>query len=235
MTKALSRKPLLISFSGVDGAGKSTQIENLRSALHAAGLKTTLLAFWDNVVVGAKYREGFVHRVYKSERGVGAPGKPVNRRDKNMRGWFLTLGRHFLYMLDAINLRRVVARASATGVDVVIMDRYIYDELANLNADNPVCRRFVRIVQAFVPQPDIAYLLDADPQAAYLRKPEYPVEFMKECRRSYFDLATLLRTMTIIPALGVMEAKLAVLRVAQHELAAQGRTADLVSGTLSAA
>jgi thymidylate kinase len=56
--------PLLISFSGVDGSGKSTQIESLRSALHAAGLKTTLLAFWDNVVVGVKYREGFVHKVY---------------------------------------------------------------------------------------------------------------------------------------------------------------------------
>ena len=41
--------PLLISFSGVDGSGRSTQIESLRSALHAAGLKTTLLAFWDNV------------------------------------------------------------------------------------------------------------------------------------------------------------------------------------------
>ena len=81
----------LFVVEGIDGSGKSTQIESLRSALHAAGLKTTLLAFWDNVVVGVKYREGFVHKVYKSERGIGAPGKPVNRRDKNVRGWHLTL------------------------------------------------------------------------------------------------------------------------------------------------
>ncbi len=78
MTHDASNSPLLISFSGVDGSGKSTQIDGLRTALHAAGLKTTLLAFWDNVVVGVKYREGFVHKVYKSERGIGAPGKPVN-------------------------------------------------------------------------------------------------------------------------------------------------------------
>lgn len=235
MTQGLHRKPLLISFSGVDGAGKSTQIENLCSALHAAGLKTTLLAFWDNVVVGVKYREGFVHKVYKSERGIGAPGKPVNRRDKNMRGWFLTLGRHFLYLLDTVNLRRVVARARKSGPDVVVLDRYIYDELANLNASNPLSRIFVKLMHAVAPQPDIAYLLDADPVAAYARKPEYPVEFMKKCRRSYFDLAAILRTMTIIPTLDLAEAKLAVLRVAQHELAAQGRTADLMSGKLSAA
>jgi len=232
----LAKKPLLISFSCVDGSGKSTQIENLRSALHAAGLSTTLLAFWDNVVVGVKYREGFVHKVYKSERGIGAPGKPVNRRDKNMRGWHLTMARHFLYLLDAVNLCRVVARAKKqSGADVVILDRYIYDELSNLNLSNPLSRAFVKFAHGLVPRPDIAYLLDADPVAAYARKPEYPVEFMKKCRRAYFDLATILKTMTVIPALALPEAKLAVLRVAQSELAAQGRTADLVSGKLEAA
>jgi thymidylate kinase len=227
--------PLLISFSGVDGSGKSTQIENLCSALHSAGLKTTLLAFWDNVVVGVKYREGFVHKVYKSERGIGAPGKPVNRRDKNMRGWHLTLARHFLYLLDSLNLRRVVARAKRSGVDIVILDRYIYDELSNLNLRNAFTRAFIRLVHGLVPRPDVAYLLDADPVAAHARKPEYPVDFMKKCRRSYFDLASLLKTMTIIPALPLSEAKMAVLKATERELAAQGRTTDLASGSLSAA
>jgi thymidylate kinase len=230
-----SGTPLLISFSGVDGSGKSTQIDSLRTALHGAGLKTTLLAFWDNVVVGVKYREGFVHKVYKSERGIGAPGKPVNRRDKNVRGWHLTLARHFLYLLDAMHLCRIVARARKSGADVVILDRYIYDELSNLNLSNPLSRTFVRFVHTFVPRPDIAYLLDADPVAAYARKPEYPVEFMKKCRRAYFGLAGILNTMTIIPALDLPEAKYAVLRAAERQLAAHGRSADLVSGSLSAA
>ena len=235
MNTAASNKPLLISFSGVDGSGKSTQIENLRSALHAAGLKTTLLAFWDNVVVGVKYREGFVHKVYKSERGIGAPGKPVNRRDKNVRGWHLTLARHFLYLLDAIHLCEVVARAKKSGADVIILDRYIYDELSNLNVNNSLSRSFIKFVHGFVPRPDIAYLLDADPVAAYARKPEYPVDFMKKCRRAYFDLASILGTMTVIPALNLPEAKAAVLRAAERELAAQGRSTDLLSGSLSAA
>ena len=229
------QKPMLISFSGVDGSGKSTQIENLRSALHAAGLTTQLLAFWDNVVVGVKYREGFVHKVYKSERGIGAPGKPVNRRDKNMRGWHLTLARHLLYLLDAINLCRVVARERNSGADVLILDRYIYDELSNLNMTNPLSRAFIRFVHSFVPRPDIAYLLDADPEAAYARKPEYPVDFMKKCRRAYFDLAGILRSMTVIPALSLPEAKTAVLRAAERKLAEQGRTEVLVSDGLTAA
>jgi thymidylate kinase len=214
-----TQQPLLVSFSGVDGSGKSTQIENLRSALHAAGLSTRLLAFWDHVVVGVKYREGFVHKVYKSERGIGAPGKPVNRRDKNMRGWHLTFARHFLYLLDALNLCRILAREKKAGSDVIILDRFIYDELSNLNLANPLSRAFVRLVHAFVPRPDIAYLLDADPASAYERKPEYPVEFMQKCRRAYFELANLLKTMTIIPGLDLPEAKAAVLKVAEAKLA----------------
>lgn len=236
-------KPFLITFSGVDGSGKSTQIESLRAALHAAGLKTRLLAFWDDVVVGVKYREGFVHKVYKSERGIGAPGKPVNRRDKNMRGWHLTAARHFLYLLDAVHLRRVLAREkkaarkgdSGGAIDVIILDRYIYDELANLNLHNRLTRSFIRLVRAFVPRPDVAYLLDADPAAAHARKPEYPVEFMKSCRRAYFDLAALLGSMTVIPALDLPEAKIAVLKTAEQRLAATGHAVELVTGSVTAA
>lgn len=235
MPRSPSQRSLLISFSGMDGSGKSTQIENLRSALHAAGLSTHLLAFWDNVVVGVRYREGFVHKVYKSERGIGAPGKPVNRRDKNMRGWHLTLARHFLYLLDALNLCRVVAQERKRGTDVIILDRYIYDELSNLKLANPFTRAFVRALHAVVPKPDVAYLLDADPIGAYERKPEYPLEFMKKCRQAYFQLANLLENLTIIPALSLPEAKAAVLKAAENKLTECGRRIALPANDIAAA
>ncbi len=131
-----ARRPQIVSFSGLDGSGKSTQIANLRQFLHSHGLSTQLLAFWDDVVVLTRYREGFVHKVYGSEKGIGAPGQPVNRRDKNVRKWYLSIVRHGLYLLDAIHLRMVIARARRTNADVIIMDRYIYDELANLPLSN---------------------------------------------------------------------------------------------------
>src|SRR5579864_6753741 len=108
-------RPMLISFSGIDGAGKSTQIEHLRAALAAAGYRVAQLAFWDDAVVLSRFREAVTHKVFKSEKGVGAPGKPVQRRDKNVRSWYLSLVRSALYLLDALHLRRVVARACRSG------------------------------------------------------------------------------------------------------------------------
>ncbi len=202
-----SRRTLLISFSGVDGAGKSTQIANLMNFAGQRGLSTRLLAFWDDVVVLSRYREGFVHKVYGSERGIGAPDKPVNRRDKNVRKWYLSLARHGLYLLDALHLVRVIARARRSGAEVAIMDRYIYDELANLPLTNPLTRTFVRAVNALVPRPDVAYILDADPEAARARKPEYPVDFLRLSRDSYLQLAQITGNMTVIPPLPLEAAK----------------------------
>jgi thymidylate kinase len=200
-------RPFIVSFSGMDGAGKSTQIAALRGLLEARGLRTRLLAFWDDVVVLSRYREGFVHKVFKSERGIGAPGKPVNRRDKNVRGWHVNLARHGLYLLDAINLRLVVSRVR--DADVLIMDRYIHDELANLPLSNALTRGFVRFAAAIAPRPDVAYVLDADPGAARERKPEYPLDFLRTCRDSYRQLAQMLG-MTVIRPSSIAEASAAI-------------------------
>ena len=62
----------------------------------------------------------------------------------------------------------------------------------------------------FVPRPDLAYLLDADPEEARARKPEYPVDFMQKCRIAYFRLANMLEHITVIPPLPLPQAKAAV-------------------------
>jgi thymidylate kinase len=203
-------RPIVISFSGMDGAGKSTQISNLQALAQQHGLKTTVLTFWDNVVVLSRYREGFVKKVFKSESGVGEPGKPVNRRDKNVRGWHVNGLRHGLYGLDALHLPQVLSKARREGADVIIMDRYIHDELANLPLENSLTRAYIKMVAKLVPQPDIAFVLDADPEAARARKPEYPLDFLHKVRESYLDLANLLGTITVVPALSLPEAKAVV-------------------------
>jgi hypothetical protein len=125
--------PILITFSGIDGAGKSTQIEKLREYLTQQGVSVRILTFWDNVAVLSSMRSGFSRKVLQSDGKVGSPDKPANRNDKNTRSFPLLVGRSLLHLLDVSRLRKIVRRERASGSGgVIIFDRYIYDQLAAL-------------------------------------------------------------------------------------------------------
>lgn len=183
--------PLIVSFSGIDGAGKSTQIEKLREYLAAHSVEVKELTFWDNVVMFPRMRSGFSRRVLQSDGKIGTPDKPADRRDKNTRNAPLLLGRSVLHLFDVVNLRRIVNRAKAENSGVVIFDRYIYDQLAALPIESWWARTFARILLRVAPKPDLSYVLDADPELARARKPEYPLEFMRKYRSSYLELRKL--------------------------------------------
>src|SRR3984957_16888395 len=97
-------RPILVSFSGIDGCGKSSQIEMLSNLLSQTGLFVDVLAFWDDVAVLKRWREFTSHTVFGSEKGIGSPDRPVNRRDKNVQSWYMTPVRWLLYSLDALSL-----------------------------------------------------------------------------------------------------------------------------------
>lgn len=193
----------IVSFSGIDGAGKTTQIHALESWLHQAGQRTTLLTFWDNVVVLPRFREFLSHKAFKGDQGIGSPEKPLERRDKNVTSLPVVAMRFFLYFTDAVSVCLKVRKLRGTDDDVVIFDRYIYDELANLPLNYWLTRVFVRFVAGLVPKPDVAYVVDAEPTAAFARKPEYPLEFLRSNREAYLTLSRITGDITVIEPLPV--------------------------------
>jgi thymidylate kinase len=182
-------RPIVLSFSGIDGSGKSTQIEILRTRLCQLGLRVRVLAFWDDVALLKRWREFTSHAIFQSEKGVGSPDRPVSRRDKNVQSWYMTPVRWFVYSIDALSLCNAVVETETVGADVVIFDRYLYDELANLPLNGPITQTYVLMLLKLVPRPDIAYWLDANPDEARDRKPEYPLDFLYHSSESYARLS----------------------------------------------
>ena len=193
-----SHRTTVVSFSGIDGAGKSTQIDALRQHFERRGLTVEVIPFWNRVAQLTSLREGAGHHIFKGEKGVGSPDKPVNRRDKNVRSWPMSVVRLGLYLLDAIATRAAVRRARRSGHGLVIFDRFIYDSLANLSVRRPGVRAYIRLVMSIVPQPDVSYILDADPVQARARKPEYPLEFIYINRQAYLDLTRQIDGLTVV-------------------------------------
>jgi len=226
------RRPQLVSFSGIDGSGKSTQIEALRVRLNEMGLRVVSVTFWDDVARLKGIRELSGHTLFKGEKGIGTPTRPINRRDKNVRAWYMTAVRFGLYFVDAISLRNVVKKALQADAEVVIFDRYHYDELANLGLRSKIAHAYVRLLLSLVPQPDISFLLDADPVQAWARKPEYPVDFLHSNRASYLALGEL-AGMTIVAPQPVDDVKREVIQQVLKKLspeALRGRKAGQLTG-----
>jgi thymidylate kinase len=217
-----------ISFSGIDGAGKSTQIARLSAVLRRQGLRVGLITFWDEIATLKRSREGAGKKLFKGDSGVGSPSAPIERRDKNVQTPIMTGVRLCLYLLDALSMRCAFAKAHRSGIDVVIFDRYTYDELANLNLRNPFLRAYARLLMQVVPRPTLSLVLDADPLQARARKPEYPLDFLHTNRRAYIELSELLGGITVIAPKSIQEAAEEILAYAMNAVpSAQARIANV--------
>ncbi len=206
--------PNFVSFSGIDGAGKSTQIEALCTWLREDNRKVLVIRFWDDVARLTQLRESTGHTLFKGDHGIGTPALPINRRDKNVKSSLMTGVRLILYFIDALSLRASVRKALLSDADLVIFDRYIYDEFANLSLRNPAIRMYIRLINKIVPKPQISYVLDADPVKARERKPEYPLEFLCINRQSFLDLNDLIGGISVIPPMPINDVKRIIFRLA---------------------
>ncbi len=208
----------IVSFSGIDGSGKTTQIETLSAYLAEAGLRVELIRFWDDVARFKGIRETSGHRIFKGDKGVGTPQAPIHRRDKNVQSGFMTCVRLFLYFADAISTRLAVKRALRSRFNVVIFDRYTVDEWANLNLRNPLIRTYIRLLTIFVPRPDVGFLLDAEPVKARARKPEYPLEFLERNRQAYLTLVDMIGGISVITPMAIAEVEKEVIAQTARKL-----------------
>jgi thymidylate kinase len=220
-----NRRPLIVSFSGIDGAGKSTQISSLTTFLESLGLRTKLITFWDDVVVLSRYREYMSLKAFGGDAGIGTPDAPVNRRDKNVTSWPVTVLRFFLYLADSVRLRLLTHGIDRAKTDAIIFDRYIYDELANLPLNWTFTRIFIPMLLRIVPRPDAAFLIDANPTEARARKPEYPLEFLLANREAYLGLSRLTRHLTVVGPSSIEEAAVKVQKTTLESI--QGPDAKL--------
>ena len=197
--------PFLITFSGIDGAGKTTQIDGVFSSLQQRGMRVVKLSFWDDVAVWSKMRTGVGYCAIDSSEGDQAAGSFSPKNNKHVRKWYLTAARSGFYVLDVARLHRVLA--SVRSFDVVIFDRYVYDQIANIYSQSFAGRAYARFLLQQTPQPDLAFVIDASPDAAFARKPEYPLEFMHRNRRQFLNLRELAPQLTVIHEGGVEDVR----------------------------
>ncbi len=212
-----SQPPLLVSVSGIDGSGKSLQVEQLRGAFETCDIRVRCV--WAR---GASSRgAGAVMRAGKRVIGARAPAgdRPshsdhdesprgeahrFNERQRRLRNPFVRWVFSIVYAIDLKMIYVIKVRLMLMNGKVVICDRYVYDALVDFalftgtDASKPPFA--INVMRALVPWPRVAVVLDVDPEEALRRKPEEGgTAHLEAARTMFLDLAKSHR-LTVLPA-----------------------------------
>ena len=144
----------IIAFEGIDGTGKSVQMEQLRAKLEQQGLTVDVLSFPDY----GSFFGGCVGRYLTKKDGVSA--SDVDQR--SMALWF------------AMDRWAAFQGFDYSRFDVLLINRYVlsnavYQSIRDRDVDKPDILDFVLELehrQLKLPQPDLYLILDVDLTAA---------------------------------------------------------------------
>src|ERR1700745_2529386 len=195
----------IVTFSGIDGAGKSTQIERLSKSLSEQGFRVLRVTFWDDVAFLSRFRASISLRTLGNKRS--SDHSPLLRNDKNVHTWYLTLVRSIFYLFDCLRLRRAALQLRKTNSDFVIFDRYIYDQIVQIRARHWLARAYVRLLGTIAPTPDAGFILDASTDVGFGKKTEYTLSFLHEYRRAFLALTRLVPELIVIAPRSIAEGK----------------------------
>jgi len=191
---------MLITFSGLDGAGKSTLIEWLRTALEEQQQPVVVLHLEHDLGVYASarwLRDGLEHLVRggrsngATARGAASIAGPqggvamLARRIRNALVWSKII-RRLIYPIDVLVF--LCYRAYFEGIQrrILIMDRYFYDILVDVSSGQRW--GWIRLLKLITPTPTLPVLLDIGPEEAYARKGEYSVEYLQNRWAAYREV-----------------------------------------------
>lgn len=187
---------VLITFSGPEGSGKTTHSHFVQDLVCSHGSKAKRIAFINlgltTILINTGRRARLLRKKPRTLR-VNATGETaaVCAADNSgkQRPPFAVgdVRRIFTYLVDAIIFRLYLALCRCSRIEVLVCDRYFYDALVRLARRDSLP---ARILRAIIPRPDLAFLLDIDPETGMDRRRTSDRSYYQLRIRQYHELLT---------------------------------------------
>ncbi len=174
---------LIITFSGVDGAGKSTVINHVKERLEKK---------WRKRVVVIRHRPSVLPILSAWKYGKeGAEARSVQNLPRQGQNFSLgsSLVRFGYYYLDYVVGQVVIWLKHTRRGHIVLYDRYYFDFINDGRRSNiSLPTGLTQALYAFVNKPKLNFFLYADPQEILRRKQELSASTITQLTQQYKSL-----------------------------------------------
>jgi thymidylate kinase len=205
---------MFITFSGLDGSGKSTIISNLRDRLEKRNHRVTVLTMYGQVSLYGIIRNcrDLLFKSAKQSNYIDLSNHDKIRAAISETDAPLVEGRfqqiivkllrkncvkRIVFVIDLFILiifRFIIERINK---NIFILDRYFYDFLADVAEGDKWF--YTRIFLSLAPTPSIPIFIDVSAEESFRRKGEYSVRHLQKRRKVYAHIFQWVEEMIFVP------------------------------------
>ncbi len=185
----------IISISGLDGSGKTTQVNMLKKHLEKQGKK---VLYFHAIQFSIANK---INNLFKSKNKKSKDLKKDTDESVAQANWFLIQIRKIFLIVDVFRFKKFIKKIKKKGYTHLVTDRYFYDSIVNIeyltqnlffkknkkNEENEITLAntqtclVIRIIEKIIPRPNKAFYLSVSPDEIMTRDraPEQGLSYLK--------------------------------------------------------
>ena len=176
---------MIISFSGLDGSGKTSQIDLAMDHLKKRNVKYRM-----RHAIRDSFAYFLLHGIIKkiTPKGGERLEEGIRQDTNKVKLKLLSAVKKMFLILSIVYFRLRYGFYRKHTKKALVCDRYFYDELIQARYLKISGRLFDGIYEKLIVKPDIAFLLEVNSEEAHNRKKEYDLKYFMDKSLMYEDM-----------------------------------------------